>query len=262
VSAEIADWGRYRNNQTTSINEYTTTYFDFIGFNFSNTALADKRIRQAVASLVDLDGAIDSIYLSHADKAATPVNPNSWLYESNVASYPLDLDKAQTLISQARFTGELRILVNQENVERVKVAQMLAQNMEKISMKPLLQELPFEEYMAKLEAKDFDIFVGGFNLSVIPDLTFAFSSSAETDNMFSYRDDAMNGLLVSAFSAITETAYLKAMSDLQKRIAEELPCVSIAFRRAAMLTDAKVLGPRKPTLDNIYSNINLWYIGS
>jgi peptide/nickel transport system substrate-binding protein len=260
VSAELADWGRYRNNQTTTINEYTTMYYDFIGFNFNNEALSDKRVRQAVAFLVDADDAIESIYLSRADKSITPVNPRSWLYEKNVASYPLDVQKAKTLFTQAKFTSKLRILVNTENVERVKIAQTLADNLAKADIDATVEELPYDEYLAKVDAKDFDIFAGGFNLSVIPELSFAFQYSIDYDNIFGYRDDTTNGLLASAFSAVAETSCLKAMSDLQKRLAEELPCIGIAFRRAAMLTDQKVKGPIKPNMDNIFANINTWYL--
>jgi peptide/nickel transport system substrate-binding protein len=262
VSAEIADWGRYRNNQTTNINEYTTSYFDFIGFNFNNEKLKDKRIRQAVAMLVDRDDVIGNIYLTHADKANSPVNPSSWLYEPNTPSYSFDMDKAGALFSEAKFSGTLRIAVNKENVERVKIGQLLAKNLEELNISVKLEELEFAEYMRRIGDKDFDLFIGGFNLTLIPDLSFAFGSGEDRSNVFSYQDDVMNGLLSSAFSSTTEIAYKKAMSDLQKHIGEELPCVSLVFRRSAMLTDQRVQGPKTPNMSNIFANINQWHIAS
>ncbi|MDR3239725.1 MAG: peptide ABC transporter substrate-binding protein [Clostridiales bacterium] len=263
ISAEAADWGRYRNSREININEYVTNYYDFLGFNFNNGDLQDRLIRQAVAHAVDAEEWITSVYLGHAERAVSPLNPASWLYDPNVTQYEYSLTKAGDLLKQAGFSGgsegktlSLRLLANAENTERVKIANLLAESLTSLGVNAEADIQPFETYSAKIESKDFDIFVGGLNLSVIPDLTFAFGSG----NLFSYHDDVMDLLLSNAFSAVSPAGHQKAMSDLQQKIAEDLPCVSLAFRKSAVLCDQKVQGPKKPVLNNILANINEWYI--
>ena len=261
VSAELAQWGRYRNNINTNINEYSTMYYDFIGFNFNNEMLAQLDTREAIAHSVNIPDMITNIYLAHASRAFTPVNPDSWLFEPDTAKYDFDLSKAAGLISKNGYTGKpLRILVNNENDERVKIADILNTNLNKIGINASLESLDYTEYVNKLSEKDFDLFIGGFNLSVAPDLTFAFGSANGSENMFSYNDETMNALLAAAFTAASNTGYQRAVSDLQKYIAKELPCVSLVFRKSAMLSSKSVLGDKKPVTSNIYSNINQWFI--
>jgi peptide/nickel transport system substrate-binding protein len=262
VSAELAQWGRYRNNTDTNIDEYSTMYFDFIGFNFNNEILAKPEVREAVASAVSIPDMITDIYLEHASRAYTPVNPDSWLFEPEVAQYGFDLSLAENLFKSAGYNNAaaLRILVNSENDERVKIAGILSENLGKIGVGTTVESLQYDEYVNKLNGKDFDIFIGGFNLSAAPDLSFAFGSANGAENMFSYKDETMNALLASAFASAGGVAYQKAVSDLQKHIAKELPCVSLVFRKSAMLSDRRILGDKHPVMFNIYSDINQWFM--
>ncbi|MDR1914749.1 MAG: peptide ABC transporter substrate-binding protein [Clostridiales bacterium] len=264
VSAEIADWGKYRTNPETNINEYTTGYYDFVGFNFNTVAMSKRAVREAVAHALNIDDIVNSIYLGHATRTYTAVNPNSWLFEPDVRQYEFDLEKSSNLLASAGYNDSnklnLRLLVNTENSERVKIAAILYKNLTQLGVTVQLEQLRFAEYKKKLDEKDFDLFIGGLNLSIAPDLSFAFGYDTLSDNMFAYRDDSTNALLAAAFQAAGQNSHKKAMSDLQKRLAEELPCVSLVFRKSAMLSDRRVYGEKRPTAINIFANINEWFI--
>jgi peptide/nickel transport system substrate-binding protein len=154
----------------------------------------------------------------------------------------------------------LNILVNAENPERLKIASSLSENLKSLGVTSNVQSMAFSEYMSKIDSGDYDMFVGGYNLSAAPDLSFAFGYTNTTDNIFHYHDATMNTLLSNAFSALGNTAYQKAMAALQQRISEELPVVSLVFRKSAMLTSSQVLGDKTPVMNNIYANINQWFI--
>ncbi|HBF66669.1 MAG TPA: hypothetical protein DDW34_14230 [Clostridium sp.] len=68
----------------------------------------------------------------------------------------------------------------------------------------------------------------------------------------------MDNLLLAANQAVGEGATLLAYSSLQKRIAEELPYISIAFRSKAMFVSNRVGGVIIPTEDNIFHSVNQW----
>jgi len=262
VSAEIAEWGRHRNNQNTNIYEYPTMYFDFIGFNFNNELLAQLDFRRAIAHSINVDEIVENIYLEHATRAFTPVNPHSWLFEPDVERYNFSLDIATELFESANYDGRnLRILVNMENDERVAIANILHENLSRIGVNTTVESVDIDTYRNLIERdRDFDMFIGGFNLSLAPDLTFAFGSADGASNMFSYSDETMNALLAAAFSAVGDANYQRALSELQRYIAQELPCVSLVFRKSAMLSDTRVLGEKHPVMSNIFANANRWFI--
>ena len=129
---------------------YRTNEYDFIGFNFNNSILSDRNVRQAIAYSIDKDSMIEAIYLGDAEEDYSPVSSSSWLYDSSVYGYDYDPSVARMLLEQSgwRFRSgsdgvrqsggdsprmlSLSILVNGENNERRQVAVKLAEALEGI----------------------------------------------------------------------------------------------------------------------------------
>lgn len=179
VSANISEWGKYKSSNEFRAEEYLTSYFDFIGFNFDREYFRDLSVRQAVAYATPIDSIIETVYMDKAKKSASPVSPDSWLYDGNVKQYAFDIEKTKSLLPQTELS--FSILVNVENEERVTVANILKDNLQAAGMNVEVDALPFIQYIDKLNARDYDIFIGGYSLSVIPDLSFALHSS-QTSN--------------------------------------------------------------------------------
>ena len=281
VSARIAEWGKYRGSSEPNMTEYATTQYEFIGFNFNNIILQDVRIRKALAYATPTEQIMEEIYLRHALKANTAVSPATWLYEPETSSYPTDVSRAGSLIKEAGYKEEgeglylelggikkqleLNILVNEENEERIKIADRLKKNLVDLKIACQVEALPFEEYEQRLREGKFDLFIGGFKMSAEQDLTFAFHGayadrSIEGSNYFAYRSDEMNMLLEAATNAIGDEALIKAMSDLQKHMSDNLPCISLLFRNTALLTNKKIGGGFQPVVNNMFANIHEWFI--
>lgn len=280
ISAVETDMGKYDNSKNTRRFEYTTNYYDFVGFNFNRSILQDKIVRQAIAYAVPKKDIIEGVYLNHAVEAETVINPMSWLYEPNTKKYEYNLTQANQLLQQAnwidtngdkirdRTTNEysevlrLTILYNAENEERRQTAKRLADELKAIGFDIILDEQPYEIYAEKLRNKDFDLFVGGWQFSSILDFSFLFHTSQINggSNFISYSNESMDALLTNAYNAVTEEAIKGAYSGIQKHIAEELPYISLVFRKSAVFTKERVNGDIKPLPDNIYDNIDEWFI--
>ncbi len=70
----------------------------------------------------------------------------------------------------------------------------------------------------------------------------------------------MDALLGIAYNSVKEEDIKAAYSNLQKKIAEELPYISIAFRNFILLSSEKVHGDVKPLENNVFDNINEWFL--
>lgn len=277
---DVVDWEKYSEMGETETYEYMTNYYDFIGLNFNHSLFQDKRLRQAIAYSIPKERIINEQYLGHAVAAKTPINPNSWLYEAEGNEYTYHAETSKALLAQAGWEDSdedgildqvidgmkqdlsFHMMVNKENMERVQAAYEIQTELQEIGIQLIIEEVEFDTYTSRLETRDFESFMGGWRLSLIPDLTFAFhTSQAETGtNYISYRSQEMDNLLQQAFLAQGDSGMKKAYKDLQQYIAEELPYISLYFRTSAVLTSNRVRGNVQPTMDSIYGNIQEWFI--
>ncbi len=276
---DAGDAGRYADEGAVGVYQFTSNQYDFIGFNFHRDLFQDKNMRQAVAYALPKTAIYDNVYLQYANLTNTPVSPSSWLYEENVAPFEYDSSMAATLLKNVGWTDKngdgrlekdsengqeqlhVTILTNQENGARRQIATKLGDELTLLGFDVSLDILPFVEYQEKFINGDFDLVVGGWQMSPVTNLYDFFGTNGSL-NYIGYQDEQLDTLLLAANEAVGEGATLLAYSSLQKRIAEELPYISIAFRNKAMLTSARVAGEIIPTKDNIFNSIAGWTYGS
>lgn len=279
VDADESDMGKHNLSDGANKYEYTSNYYDFMGFNFKNDILAEKNIRKAVAYAVPIDSIIEGIYLSNAVRASSPICPTSYLYEKDAKLYNYSLEGAKKYFELAGFKVEndtgirkkeqdgdvqqlsFRLLVNSESEERVQIARKIQEELRAVGCEINIESVPFEEYTQKLESGDFDMFLGGWQMSAEPYPGFMLSSAQiGGTNYISYSSEKMDQLLSAAYSASGNAAVLEAYSALQKEIAEELPYLSIAYRKSALFTDSRIKGEIKPSMNDCYKTIGQWSI--
>lgn len=267
--------GRYTAEGETGVYSYVSYAYDFIGFNFRRNLFQDKALRQAVAYALPKEELMESVYLQHGVMTNTPVSPKSWLYEENVAPYNYDSAMAATILKNsgwldANKDGKLEkeaegqveslkatILVNQENAARRQIAARLKQELQAIGFEIAIDVQPFGEYEQRFYNGEFDIIVGGWKFSEMADLLPFFTTGGRY-NYIGYANEEMDQLLGAAHSAVGEGQTLLAYSSLQKKLAEELPYISIAYRNQAVFASKFVGGEVSPTAFNVFRNIEAW----
>jgi len=76
---------------------------DWLAFNTASGKTADVNVRKAIAYAVDRNFILNAIHLGIADEASSGIHPGSPLYNSDVETYALDLDKANKLLDDAGY---------------------------------------------------------------------------------------------------------------------------------------------------------------
>ena len=114
----------------------------------------------------------------------------------------------------------------------------------------------------RLENGGFDMFVGGYRLSLMPELRFMLHSEGALGdgNMLNLSDPLLDGLLAAADVSPSESGYARAYSQIQQDVAERLPIICLAFRKSALLTDTRIKGEIRPSFDNVFANIHEWWL--
>ena len=97
-------------------------YF-FLTLNTRRAKLADKRVRQALTHLIDVDQIIEILFNGMASRLAAPVLPSSKLYNNDLKPYAFDVKKAKQLLKEAGWedTNKDGIVDKELDGERVEL---------------------------------------------------------------------------------------------------------------------------------------------
>ena len=268
--------GRYADEGISGMYQYTSNEYDFIGFNFHRDLFKDKALRQAVAYVLPKENLMDSVYLNYGVMTNTPIHPKSWLYEENVALYDYNPSMASTFLKNSGWAdadgnGKLEkkgddgqtkhlkatILVNSENTGRRQIASKLKDELTAVGFEITIDQQPFASYQQKFMDGKYDMIIGGWECSEVTDLT-QFFGTAGSLNYTGYTDETVDQLLAAARNAVGEGPTVLAYSSLQKKLAEELPYISIAYRNEAVFASKNVGGTIAPTEFNVFRGIEKW----
>jgi ABC-type transport system substrate-binding protein len=87
-----------------SYNAYTPTTlaYAYIGINSKRPKFSDRRTREAIAHLLDINKMIQTVYYGYAQPTIGPIHPSKTkMYNNNIKPYEYDLEKAKQLLAEA-----------------------------------------------------------------------------------------------------------------------------------------------------------------
>ena len=270
------EWGKYANNNSNPSVEMVSPIYEFMGLNFNKPLFQNEMVRNALVYALNREDIVRLYYLGHAVITDTPISPTSYLYDKNLEIKAYDKEKARLLLTQEGYqldndTGlmtkngipfSFTLMVNKENSDRVKVAKEMQRMYAEIGIDMQIDIVEKDVYLSRLVAKQYDAFLGGWQLSYALDLSFAFHSASvlNGENYISYRDDKMDDLLQQAFLATSDTIY-EAYSELQQYFASSNPYISLYFKKSVLMTQNTIGGNIEPTPLNVFANVEEWTIG-
>ena len=260
-----SETGKIRAAESESAVLYNTNKFTYLGFNLRNETLADISVRSALARLIPTDEIIRNIYAGRAVASITPINPiNGLLSDVGVESYQYDESMAASVLQAAGVTNNdnfsLTILVNNENSGRIKIAEKIKTSFNKVGLSASVEALPYNEYLKRLSSGDFDIYIAQTELKENYNLYSLLHSKAINGgiNYMHFSDAYMDRIIAECNTASDETQYKEKLNELNKYCSIALPVAGICFEREALVTTEHIQGDKKPTLNNIFANINQW----
>ena len=269
------EWGKYTNNESKPPYEMVAPIYEFMGVNFNQPIFQSAAVRQALIYALDREEIVRLYYLEHAMITDTPISPSSYLYNKNLEIKAYDKEKARYLLAEAGYKQDkvsglmnkqgvpfsFTLMVNKENVDRLNVAKEMQKMYADIGIDMKIEEVDKETYLSRLVSKQFDAFLGGWQLSPALDLSFAFRSSSIIggENYVSFQDAKMDELLQQAFVA-NEERIIDAYYALQDYFSEVSPYVSLYFKKSVLMMKKNIGDNIKATPFNIFANVEEWTI--
>ncbi len=161
--------------------------YTYLGLNVRKPMFSDKRTRQALAHLVDVDKIIEVVVLGYGEKAIGPIHPaKTKQYNSNISPYPYDVEKAKALLAEAgwkdsdndgildnviegqKIKFEFNYLYNQGNDSRKAVGLLLQEEARKVGITVNVLSQDWSIFLESTKQHDFDMYYGAWISTPIP----------------------------------------------------------------------------------------------
>ena len=176
------------------VNKYFNLYsptalqYYYIGMNTKDRTgkLSDKRVRRALAHLVDVDQLINDLFYGLAERTVGPIHPSKSYYNKDLKPIEYNVEKAQSLLAAAGWedsdgNGILDKEIDGEQVDLKisyittstskfgrSLAEILTANFKKAGVELDVELLEFRQLIERLRSRDYEMNSGGWGQDPVP----------------------------------------------------------------------------------------------
>jgi peptide/nickel transport system substrate-binding protein len=227
----------------------TTANVYYIGINTKNPKLNDKRVRRALAHLIDVDSAIELLYDGYAERLVGPFPKIRPYYHKELPLIDYNVEKSATLLKEAGWADsdndgildkmidgeqvdlELDYLTTQSSEFGSKLALMFQENAKKAKVRININAKEFRAISADLRQRNFELFSRAYGLDPLPDdpkqLWHTSSDTPNGSNRVGFGNAASDALIDSIRTTLDETKRAELYKQFQELVYEEQPMIML-----------------------------------
>ncbi|TLS36263.1 ABC transporter substrate-binding protein [Pseudalkalibacillus caeni] len=208
---------------------------DYMPMNMTSGALADKKVRQAIAHSINYDALLESVYLGEADRIGGAVPDGMFGFNPDAKLYDYDLDKAKKLLEEAGYAEglKLEIAISENNEVRKNTALLLQSDLAKVGVELEIKTYAWPTFLDLVTT-------GKHNFGLVswtpdypdPDYNLWYfghsSSKGPGFNLAFYENKKVDELLETARASTNEDERAAAYKEIQDIMAEEVPYIFVA----------------------------------
>jgi len=257
---ELASWGRLRAAGLDLSGTIAGNEFDFVGFNHARTLFNEAEMRQVVAQARAIGG------------NQLPIQSSSWL-GAEMPSIPavsfaqLGFELGEYGILQRQLSPALppiplgmTVIVNEENLRTVRVAEDLHANLSTQGVAVSLYILPADVFTARLNSGDFDIMVGTIELDSRPNFEFLRTGNRSAGNLMGHSSADFDRLLDNMNLATNANAFADAAHAVFVYLTENLPIIGLGIHDTGFYTSPRLHGNLTPAGREIFIDVYSWFL--
>jgi peptide/nickel transport system substrate-binding protein len=229
------DLATLQNDRKIELYPYQTNSWWYFGFNAKVKTFGDRRVREALTKMVDVDALLAPI--GTGDRVSGPFVPSSPFYNHDVAPVAFDADAGAELLTSAGYTfngkwfkpdgKELKIkLVAQANQETAQDVVINVQS--QLQSRGVTVETEFLDVAAWKERvwrdHSFDLFLSQWSFDRNEDIWEQFHSQG-TRNFVGYANAEVDKLLVQARDATDPQQKKALLRQVHQKVSADSPMV-------------------------------------
>lgn len=229
--------------------------FTYMAFNLKNKYLNDIRVRKAIAYAIDRRRIIMYKLAGLASYANSLLSPNHWAYNKKLGHYSFSLEKARRLLDETPFKDpdgdgpqyRFTLTYKTSNVpERLEIAQLIAENLEKIGIKVVIKSYEFGTFYRDIRQGDFDIYtLTWVGLSDADIYYYAFHSDMVPPrgaNRGHYINPKLDKLLEASRATLDKEKQRQIYKEIQKIVYDDFVYAPLWYEDNFVFMDKAVQG--------------------
>lgn len=248
----------------------TQLAYDYLGLNTKNPKLKDKRVRRALAHLVNKDDIIKILLKGLGEPVVGPIHPTKSYYNKDLKQIDFSIDKAKALLKEAGWEdtdgngvvdkmidGEkidmvLEYKYNSGNDRRKNTGILLKENAKKAGIEINVVTKEWTVFLDDTKKRDFEIYCMGWVQSPTPDdlkqIWHTESDNPDGDNRVGFGNEESDRVIEEIRHTLDPEAQKKLYYRIQELIYEEQPYVFLVSPQNKILIHSR--------FDNAESSIN------
>lgn len=219
----------------------------YLGFNVEKEPFDNEKVRQALAYGFDRETMLNEVLAGLSVPATGPIPPNVKGYEPDVTEYPYDPEKAKALLAEAGYPDGFDFTFSVPNMDRfLTPATVFQADMEKIGVNVEIETVEAATYLDEARKGSYGIISMGTSQTAMPEyyLGRAFHSRNADggDNMSNYKNDEVDAWIEEVESTLDEDERAELLSNIQKKVMEDLPMIPIDHEEFIFAVSDRVEG--------------------
>lgn len=253
----------------------------YIGINSEYGALTQNELRQALSSGIDRESICETIYYNNAISATGFYN-SVWkdvksvqniqtVAKSEITVENLEkigynsLDEDGKRVNSNGRSLSFTLLVNSENTARVRLANLIAEQLWAYGIKITVIERSYENYLSMLNEGNFQLYLGEVKITenmdfteiISPNGSMAYGITAE-NNDDSQEEETTPDDTVSAKSYKVLEAFYNGqttITDVAQALQNEMPLIPLCYRTGALFLNDNIENVNNSSASDIYFSI-------
>ncbi len=222
------------------------------------TRFADKRVRQAMTHLTDVQRIIRDVFLNYAEPAVSPFSNTSKQHDSTLKPWDFSLEKAKALLKEAGYEDrnndsvledaagqpfEFKLTYFESNEDTKRMVLLLKDIYARAGVKliPFPQEWPI--MLEAMNKKTFDAMTLGWTSGIETDIYQMFhSSQAKTDgdNFITYKNPELDKLIDQARATVDEAKRMPLWQQAERIMYDDQPYTFLMRRQSLVFVDKRI----------------------
>ncbi len=240
--------------------EYPGRDFNFISLNCNDNILNNKEVRKAINCAINRDNIVSSVFAGTKVASYSPLDYGSYLHDNNL-KVNYNQDEAKKILEndgwvytndrwQKNIDGYVRkltlsLIVNEDNPERVNVANNLKSQLAEVGIVLNVARVNTDRYYQYINEKNFQMLLTGLTNSISPDLSYFYGNN----NLSSYYNEDIISKLYS----------LDKFGEIEKQVYEDVPYIGLYRNKGVIVLNANVGGNFLSNSYFTFFNFNEWY---
>ncbi len=240
----------------------------FLGMNSESELLKLQSVRNAVRSAVDTQAVTDAVYGAFANASNLPFHPDwyatdrSYTFESKstleyLSAIGYNRINDEGFATNGWYTLTLDLIVNDENEQRVKLAQEIADSLIASGINVNVKKYSFKEYVSAIKAKNYDLYLGEVRLTNDMNLSELFGGYVYYQSSNEYGIDRNNESRQAYEDFISGEISMNEFLDV---FMQSCPFVPICFRNSVAIFSRSLGGTGTMLAGDIFYGISEWSI--